>query len=216
MDDFIFDHLGEICGSLHKIATDIRLAQHDDELYEPFEEKQVGSSAMPYKQNPIRCERICSLARDVILLKGVNLAGDQWFERTLNDSAFRGIEMKKALILTDYIIALMCNIIDGLTLNHHVIDQNIKKALKYIVAENLMAKMCEEGMARDEAHRKIEDFMLAMKEEDLGEVSDLTTAERIDRDLSFKDLRDRTEGMMIPNLYIGMCQKQVKGFIEEV
>lgn len=213
MDNMILDHLGEISSTMHKIATNIRLSQHDNELYEPFDKHQVGSSAMAYKQNPMRCERICSLARIVINNKTIDNDMFQWFERTLDDSANRRLKMKESFILTDYIITVMCNVISGCKIMYYIIDKNVNEQLDYIITENIMMKMCSLGKSRDEVHEKIRQLTLSMKKNELNGV-DYNISEQIKKDDYFKEIHDDIDSMMNKNLYSGLCPKQVDNFHE--
>lgn len=211
MDNMILDQLGEICSSMHKIATNIRLAQHDNEVYEPFEEHQVGSSAMAYKQNPMRCERICSLSRVVMNNKTIDNDAYQWFERTLDDSASRRLKLKESLLLTDYIINLMCNVVNGMKIMHNVCDKHVMEQLNYIVTENIMMKMCSLGKDRQEVHEKIRKITLQLKNNELKGMM-CNIANEIKQDEYFKDIHDMVDDMMDPKLYAGMCSKQVDQF----
>lgn len=211
MDNMILDMLGEISSTMHKIATNIRLSQHDNEIYEPFEEHQVGSSAMAYKQNPMRCERICSLARIVINNKTIDNDMHQWFERTLDDSANRRLKMKESLILTDYIITLMCNVIDGIKIIHHVISDHVLEQLDYIITESIMMKMCSLGKDRTEVHEKIRQISLNLKAKQLNGQQD-NIATMMSKDEYFKDIQNEIYGMTDPKLYTGLCVIQIDEF----
>lgn len=215
MDNMIMDMLGEICSSAHKIATNIRLSQHDNEIYEPFEENQIGSSAMAYKQNPMRCERICSLSRVVINNKNIDNDSHQWFERTLDDSANRRLKMKESLLLTDYIVTLMCNVFDGLKIRYNVIDNNVKNQLDFIVTESIIMKMCSLGKDRHEVHNKIRQLTLRIKNNQLNGVdNDIKT--ELKKDDYFKEINNIVENIMNPKLYVGRCSKQVDEFTEMI
>jgi adenylosuccinate lyase len=213
MDTMILDQLGEIASSIHKIATDIRLWQHDQEIYEPFDEHQVGSSAMAYKQNPMRSERVCSLARVIMNNKTIENEPYQWFERTLDDSASRRLKMKESLLLTDYIITLMCNIISGIKIIHPVITKHINEQLNYIVTENIMMKLVSLGKDRMEVHEKIRQITLKIRENELNGIKD-NIAEIIRQDEYFKEIYDQLDDMMDPKLYAGICVEQIEKFNE--
>ncbi|QKF94452.1 adenylsuccinate lyase [Fadolivirus algeromassiliense] len=211
MDNMILDILGEICSSMHRVAENIRLSQHDNEVYEPFEEHQVGSSAMAYKQNPMRCERICSLSRIVINNKINDNNAFQWFERTLDDSANRRLKMKESLLLTDYIVTLMCNVISGLKIRYGVIESHVNEQLNYIVTESIMMKMCSLGLDRQEVHEKIRQLTLKIKDNELNGIK-VNIATEIKKDDYFKDIHPIIDMMMDPKLYAGRCSKQVDEF----
>ncbi len=204
MDNMILDHLGEIASSFAKIAENIRIWQSGKEVCEPFEKGQVGSSAMPYKHNPMRCERINSLSRIVIANKNVDNDSHQWFERTLDDSANRRLVMKQSLTLTDYMITLMCNIISGITIHHEQIQKNALEVLPYIITESVLMKVVKGGKDRDEAHDKIKHIADSVK---LHEVIG-----KIKADEYFKDGWDIIDNEMKPELYVGICSKQVDIF----
>jgi adenylosuccinate lyase len=206
MDTMILDQLAEIACTMKRIATNIRLSQHDLEISEPFDDGQVGSSAMPYKQNPMRSERICSLAKIINANRMVENDSEQWFERTLDDSANKRIVMKQSLVLTDYIITLMCNVIDGIKINHPIILRNVMNYLPLIVTESIMMKMVKLGHDRQEVHEKIKKiahtntvYMV------LSEIRD---------DPYFAQIAHSIEKLMDPNLYIGLCVQQVDKFHE--
>lgn len=211
LDNMILDQLGEICSSMHKISTNIRLSQHDNEVYEPFDEHQVGSSAMAYKQNPMRCERICSLSRIIINNKNIDNDAHQWFERTLDDSANRRLKLKESLILTDYIVTLMCNVFSGIKIRYNVIESHVREQLNYIVTENIMMKMCSFGKDRQEVHEKIRQLTLKIKDNELNGIY-CNIIDEIKKDNYFEDIYDIVDNMMNPNLYTGMCSKQVDEF----
>ena len=213
MDGFILDQLGQICSTLHWISLNIRLAQNDQEVWEPFDKKQVGSSAMPYKQNPMRCERICSLARKVIANKMVDNQSHQIMERSLDDSANRRLAMKESLMLTDYMITLMCNVVDGIKVFPEVIKINLMKQLPFIVTETIMMKLCQHGKDRQEVHHKIREVTLSIRQKQLaGDPVDFV--ETIKGDEYFSLVHNQIDEMMNPEKYSGLSSVQVDDFGE--
>ena len=143
--------------SAYKIATDIRLLQHDGQIEEPFEENQIGSSAMAYKRNPMRCERICSLARYLIAnaLNAHMTAQTQWLERTLDDSANRRISMPEAFLCADAILKLLNNVLKGLHVNEKVIEKAVADFLPFNATENIMMEAVKRGGDRQQLHEII-------------------------------------------------------------
>ncbi len=157
MDSMILDALSGICQSAHRFGSDLRLLSHRQELDEPFEESQVGSSAMPYKRNPMRSERMCGLAR-----YGMNLSGNaaqtaavQWLERTLDDSVNRRLSIPQAFLTVDSILKLALNIAKGMKPNPEVIDREVKKIMPYMLTENLLMAAVAQGGDRQELHEII-------------------------------------------------------------
>jgi adenylosuccinate lyase len=149
--------LSSIAQSAHKFATDLRLLAHKKELEEPFEQSQIGSSAMPWKRNPMRSERICALARFVIEALGntAHTAANQWLERTLDDSANRRIVIAEMFLATDAILNLYLNVADGLVVNAHVIRRNLDEELPFLASENLMMEAVKLGADRQDVHEAV-------------------------------------------------------------
>ena len=163
LDSRILNALSSICQSACRMATDIRLLQHDRQVEEPFEDKQIGSSAMPYKRNPMRCERICSLARYVIAdaQNAPMTAMTQWLERTLDDSANRRISLPEAFLATDGVLRLVQNVTKGLHVNEKIVEKLVRDYLPFIATENLMMAAVKRGgdAAVDHAVKAVDDLL---------------------------------------------------------
>lgn len=210
--------LSNLAQSAHKIATDIRLLQGLQELEEPFGEKQVGSSAMPYKRNPMRSERVCSLSRFVMQmtdLGGQNHAA-QWLERTLDDSANRRMMIPESFLAMDAILLIMTNIFQGMKVYPKLIERRIKENLPFLTAEHVIMESVKKGGDRQEAHARFRDLAMEavyeMKE--LGIENDLIKklGESPDIDLSLEELQE----VLKPENMTGRAESQVKDFIDEV
>lgn len=216
-DSLILGVLSSIAQSLYKMANDIRLLQHDRQLDEPFEENQIGSSAMAYKRNPMRCERICSLARYVISdwANAANTASVQWLERTLDDSANRRISMPEGFLATDAILRLAANVTKGLRVNEKIIERTVREYLPFIATENLMMEGVRRGGDRQALHEIIRECsMEATAKMKNGGDCDLLDrlAARHDFPLGRADMEDVLE----PSKYIGRCPEQVDAFLEKL
>ena len=157
VDVQIVDVLSGIAQSAHKMATDLRILAHRKEIEEPFESKQIGSSAMPYKRNPMRSERICALARFVISLQSspANTLATQWMERTLDDSANRRLVLPQAFLAIDAILILLSNITEGLVVHEKVVEKNLAEELPFMATENILMAAVEAGGDRQELHERI-------------------------------------------------------------
>ena len=216
LDSRILNVLSSICQSACRMATDIRLLQHDRQVEEPFEDKQIGSSAMPYKRNPMRCERICSLARYVIAdaQNAPMTAMTQWLERTLDDSANRRISLPEAFLATDGVLRLVQNVTKGLHVNEKIVDRTIREYLPFLATENIMMEAVKRGGDRQKLHEKIRQHSMAatarMKE---GESCDLL--DRLAADPAFGMTRAELDAVMEPSLYIGRCKEQVERLLAE-
>ncbi len=213
LDSLILNVLSGIGQSAYKFADDLRLYQHDAYLEEPFEGSQVGSSAMAYKRNPVRCERICSLSRYLlsVSINGPLTASTQWLDRTLDDSANRRISMPEAFLCADGVIALCQNVATGIKVNRYIIEKNLKEYLPFIATENIMMEAVKNGKDRQEVHEIIRSCsMLAIEKIRKGEDNDLI--ERlIDKGLLEKDKADK---ILKPELYIGRSVRQVELFLK--
>ncbi len=208
--------LSGIAQSAHKFASDLRLLCHLKEIEEPFEEKQVGSSAMPYKRNPVRSERICALAR-YVMIDAVNpamTAANQWFERTLDDSANRRLAISEAFLATDAILNLYDNMAENLIVHPKVIEQHVSEELPFMATENILMAGVKRGGNRQELHEKLRLYALAAGErvKQEGRANDLLL--RIANDASFGlSLEEITEQLQA-SAYIGRCPEQVLAFLE--
>ncbi|MBC3796536.1 adenylosuccinate lyase [Acetobacterium tundrae] len=216
-DSQVLNVLSGIAQSLSKFATDVRLLQHLKEVEEPFEKSQIGSSAMAYKRNPMRSERICSLARYIIVnsLNPAITASTQWFERTLDDSANRRISIPEGFLAADAILMIAINISENLVVYPKVIRQHINAELPFMVTENIIMEGVKHGGDRQELHEKIR--VLSMEAGNTvkveGKANDLI--ERILKDSSFNLAEKDVEGILDPALYVGRAPEQVDDFITD-
>ena len=217
MDSRILSCLSSIAQSCYRMANDIRLLQHDRQVEEPFEKNQIGSSAMAYKRNPMRCERICSLSRYLMAdaLNAPMTAAVQWMERTLDDSANRRISMPEGFLCADAILRLAQNVTDGLHVNEKVVEAAVREYLPFIATENLMMEAVKRGGDRQELHEIIRQCSMAatarMKE---GEKCDLLS--RLAAEPAFGMTEAELEAVLDPGLYIGRCPEQVERFLAQV
>ena len=218
MDANVLGTLSGIAQSAGKFATDLRLLSHLKEMEEPFQEKQIGSSAMPYKRNPMRCERICSLARYVIVdaLNPAFTSYNQWFERTLDDSANMRISIPEAFLAVDAILQIYLNVTDGLKVYPKVIERRLREELPFMATENIMMDAVKRGGDRQALHERIRIHSVAagkvVKEE--GGQNDLV--DRIAGDPMFGLTKEEILAHMDPAAYIGRCPAQVEEFDRDV
>lgn len=217
VDSRILNCLSSIAQSAYRMANDIRLLQHDRQLEEPFEKNQIGSSAMAYKRNPMRSERICSLSRYLIsdAANAHMTAAVQWMERTLDDSANRRISMPEGFLCADAILRLCNNVTRGLVVNEKIIDKTVREYLPFIATENLMMEAVKRGGDRQELHEVIRRCSLAasakMKE---GEPCDLLR--RLAAEPAFSMSEEDLAALLKPEDYIGRCPEQVDAFLRKV
>jgi len=216
IEAMMLSRLASIAAVLHKMATDIRLLSNRKDLDEPFESKQIGSSAMPYKRNPMRCERVCGLARFVMNLVGnaYETAATQWLERTLDDSANRRLTLPEAFLALDGCLDIMRNVISGLVVHEKTIEKNLMAELPFMASENLMMEAVKLGRDRQEVHEAIrvhaQEAGRRVKEE--GADNDLIERLRTEPLLEGVDL----DGAMDPMKYVGLAVEQTERFIEQV
>ena len=217
VDSRILNALSSIAQSCCRMANDIRLLQHDRQLEEPFEDTQIGSSAMAYKRNPMRCERICSLSRFLMAdaLNAPMTASVQWLERTLDDSANRRISMPEGFLCADAILRLSANVTNGLRVNEKVIEKSLKEHLPFIATENLLMEGVKRGGDRQKLHEIIRrcsmDAVAAMKN---GEECRLL--ELLAEDPEFSLSEEEILKAMDPRLYTGRCSTQVEAFLKKI
>lgn len=215
-DSRVLNVLSGIAQSASKFATDIRLLQSMKEMEEPFEKTQIGSSAMAYKRNPMRCERICSLARYVIVdtLNPAITSSTQWFERTLDDSANKRISVPEAFLAVDAILNIYINVVSGLVVYPKVIEKHIQQELPFMATENIMMEAVKKGGDRQELHERIRvHSMEAGKQvKQFGLQNDLV--KRIAADSMFGLTEEEILNVMKPSNYIGRSPEQVEEFIE--
>lgn len=220
IDTFILADLASIAAVLHKIATDIRLLSNRKEIDEPFGQKQIGSSAMPYKRNPMRCERICGLTRFVMNLVGnaYDTAATQWLERTLDDSSNRRLSLPEAFLALDGALDLMHNVASGLVVHEAMVRKNLMLELPFLATENILMEAVKAGGDRQDLHERIRVHAqeAGHRVKHLGLENDLI--ERLRADPAFASVRDRlTDGDLLdPMKYVGRSVEQTERFIAEV
>lgn len=216
LDSRILNALSAIAQSAYKVATDIRLLQHDKQLDEPFEEKQIGSSAMAYKRNPMRCERICSLSR-YLMADSANAgltAACQWFERTLDDSANRRISMPEGFLTADAILRLVQNVFSGLKVNEKVIENNLNEYLPFIATENILMEAVKKGGDRQELHEEIRKAsMIATGRLKNGEEADLFSELLKSEGLGLTE--DELSSILCPRKYVGRSVHQTENLVKK-
>ena len=217
LDSRILNILSSIAQSCYRMANDIRLLQHDRQVEEPFEKNQIGSSAMAYKRNPMRCERICSLARYLMAdaMNAPMTASTQWLERTLDDSANRRISMPEGFLCADAILRLAQNVTNGLHVNKKIVEKTVREYLPFIATENLMMEGVKRGGNRQELHEIVRSCsMNATAKMKNGEPWDLLA------DLSahpeFGMTKAEMEAVLEPTAYIGRCPEQVEQFLTSI
>ena len=217
LDSRILNVLSSIAQSCYRMANDIRLLQHDRQVEEPFEKNQIGSSAMAYKRNPMRCERICSLARYLMAdaMNAPMTASTQWLERTLDDSANRRISMPEGFLCADAILRLAQNVTNGLHVNIKIVEKTVREYLPFIATENLMMEGVKRGGNRQELHEIVRSCsMNATAKMKNGEPWDLLA------DLSahpeFGMTKAEMEAVLEPTAYIGRCPEQVEQFLVSI
>lgn len=217
VDSRILNALSSIAQSCYNMANDIRLLQHDRQLEEPFEKNQIGSSAMAYKRNPMRSERICSLSRYLMAdaLNAPMTASTQWLERTLDDSANRRISIPEGFLCADAILRLAQNITDGLHVNEKIVESTVKEYLPFIATENLMMEAVKRGGNRQEIHEIIrKNSMEATAKMKNGEKCDLTA--RLASDPAFGMTEAEIDALLLPEKYVGRCPEQVTEFVAKI
>ena len=216
-DSRIMNALSSIAQSLYRMANDIRLLQHDRQLEEPFEKNQIGSSAMAYKRNPMRSERICSLARYLMAdaLNAHMTASVQWLERTLDDSANRRISLPEGFLCADAILRLAKNVTNGLHVNEKIVERTVMEYLPFIATENLLMEGVKRGGDRQRLHEVIRQCsMEATRRMKEGEGCDLLS--RLKESDEFGLTGEELDELLKPSLYLGRCPEQVKAYVEAV
>ncbi len=215
VDSRILNALSSIAQSLYRMANDIRLLQHDRQLEEPFEDSQIGSSAMAYKRNPMRCERICSLAR-YLMADAMNApltASVQWLERTLDDSANRRISMPEGFLCADALLRLALNVTDGLRVNEKIIDRAVREYLPFIATENLLMEAVKRGGDRQALHEIIRRCSMEATAR-MKEGGDCDLLSRLAAEPAFGLTEAEMAALLEPAGYIGRCPEQVTAFLE--
>ena len=215
-DSRILNVLSSIAQSCYRMAQDIRLLQHDRQLEEPFEDSQIGSSAMAYKRNPMRCERICSLCR-YLMTEAMNApltASAQWLERTLDDSANRRLSMPEAFLCADAVLHLAGNVCSGLRVNEKIIERNVREYLPFIATENLLMEGVKRGGDRQQLHEVIRrcsmESVAVMRE---GLPCDLLS--RLARHPEFGLSESELNAVLDPAAFIGRAPQQVERFLAQ-
>ena len=217
VDSRILNCLSAIAQSAYRMANDIRLLQHDRQIEEPFEKNQIGSSAMAYKRNPMRSERICSLARYLMTdaMNAPMTASVQWLERTLDDSANRRISMPEGFLCADAILRLAQNVTDGLHVNEKIVEKEVREYLPFIATENLLMEGVKRGGDRQQLHEVIRQCSMEatarMKD---GLSCDLLS--RLSAHPAFAMTETEMEAVLDPKLYIGRCPEQVDAFLHKL
>ena len=217
LDSRILNVLSGIAQSATKFSNDIRLLQHLKEIEEPFEKGQIGSSAMAYKRNPMRSERIASLARYVMTdaLNPAITAAAQWFERTLDDSANKRISIPEAFLAVDGILSLYLNVVDGLVVYPKVIEQRLMKELPFMATENIMMDAVKRGGNRQELHERIRVHSMEAGRQVKVEGKENDLLERIAADETFGVTLDELRDILDPAKYVGRSPEQVTEFLTE-
>ncbi|KAK6634314.1 hypothetical protein RUM43_001947 [Polyplax serrata] len=209
--------LSSLGATVHKICSDIRILANMKEVEEPFETTQIGSSAMPYKRNPMRSERCCSIARHLITLanNAYNTAAVQWFERTLDDSANRRMTLSEAFLSADSILLTLQNIFEGLVVYPKVIERHIKEELPFMSTENIIMAMVKAGADRQECHEQIRvlSHEAGREVKQFGRNNDLV--QRIQKNPYFKPILSQLDALLDPLSFVGRAPQQVVEFIEE-
>ena len=218
VDTRVLNILAGIAASAHKFSNDIRMLQHEKEVEEPFEKGQIGSSAMAYKRNPMRDERIASLSRYVMVdaLNPAMTSAEQWFERTLDDSANKRLSVSEAFLATDGILDLMLNVVDGLVVYPKVIEKHLRAELPFMATENIMMDAVKAGGDRQELHERIRELSMEAGKKVKEEGADNDLLDRIAADPMFHLTREQLENTMDPNRYVGRAPEQVDRYLANV
>jgi len=216
-DFLVLSVLASIAQSSYKFANDIRLLQHLKEIEEPFEKTQVGSSAMAYKRNPMRSERICALARYVMvnIQNPLFTASVQWLERTLDDSANRRISIPEAFLATDSILNLYHNVASGLVVYERMIERHIQQELPFMATENILMEAVKRGGDRQDLHEKIRKYSMeaGRNVKEFGKENNLI--ELISNDPSFKLSKEEIQAILDPKKFVGRAPSQVQEYYNE-
>ena len=217
IDSIILNTLSEVAQSAYKFSNDLRLLQSIKEIEEPFEKHQIGSSAMAYKRNPMRSERMSSLARTVIVnaLNPAITAATQWFERTLDDSANKRISVPEAFLALDGVLNLYINIAESMVIYDKVIAKHVNEELPFMATENIMMECTKRGCDRQELHERIREHSMAAAKRVKGEGLSNDLIERIMADDYFKLTKEEILDIIDPLKFIGRAPSQVVEFIDE-
>ncbi len=215
LDSQVLNVLSSIAQSAYKFSNDIRLLQHLKEVEEPFEKNQIGSSAMAYKRNPMRCERIGSLARYVVAdaINPAITASTQWFERTLDDSANKRISIPEAFLCVDAILILYANVVDGLVVYPKVIERHLNDELPFMATENIMMDAVKKGGNRQELHEQIRIHSMEAGKMVKSEGKSNDLLQRIAEDDMFGLTMEELNAIMIPSNFVGRAPQQTEEYI---
>lgn len=218
VDTRVANVLAGIAASAHKMSNDIRLLQHLKEVEEPFEKSQIGSSAMAYKRNPMRSERIASLSRYVMIdaLNPAITSATQWFERTLDDSANKRLSIPEGFLATDGILDLCLNVVDGLVVYPKVIEKRLKSELPFMATENIMMDAVKAGGNRQELHERIRELSMEAGRSVKVEGRENNLLELIAADPAFNMSLEDLQKTMEPGRYVGRSVEQVEAFLRNV
>ena len=218
VDTRVLNVLAGIAASAHKMSNDIRLLQHLKEVEEPFEKSQIGSSAMAYKRNPMRSERIASLSRYVMVdaLNPAITSATQWFERTLDDSANKRLSVPEGFLAIDGILDLCLNVVDGLVVYPKVIEKRLRSELPFMATENIMMDAVKAGGDRQELHERIRELSMEAGRNVKVEGKDNNLLELIAADPAFNMTLEQLESCMDPARYTGRSEIQVTAFLKDV
>lgn len=218
VDTRVANVLAGIAASAHKMSNDIRLLQHLKEVEEPFEKSQIGSSAMAYKRNPMRCERIASLSRYVMVdaLNPAITSATQWFERTLDDSANKRLSVPEGFLAIDGILDLCLNVADGLVVYPKVIEKRLMSELPFMATENIMMDAVKLGGNRQELHERIRELSMEAGRNVKVEGKENNLLELIAADPAFPMTLEELKKSMDPSLYVGRSTEQTQAFLDQV
>ena len=218
VDTRVANVLAGIAASAHKMSNDIRLLQHLKEVEEPFEKKQIGSSAMAYKRNPMRSERIASLSRYVMIdaLNPAITSATQWFERTLDDSANKRLSIPEGFLAVDGILDLCLNVVDGLVVYPRVIEKHMMSELPFMATENIMMDAVKAGGNRQELHERIRELSMEAGRNVKEKGLENNLLELIAEDPAFPMSMEELQKSMEPSRYVGRSKEQVEAFLEKV
>lgn len=208
--------LTSLGATAHKFATDIRLLANLKEIEEPFEKSQIGSSAMAYKRNPMRCERVCSLARHLggLFNDALQTASVQWFERTLDDSAIRRISLPSAFLTADILLSTMNNITSGMVVYPKVIERRINSELPFMATENIIMAMVEKGESRQECHEQIRVLSHQASAVVKQEGGDNDLIDRVKKTEYFKPIWGELDSLLDPSTFVGRAPQQTEKFVK--
>ena len=218
MDSMVLATLGGIAQSCSKFSNDLRILANFKEMEEPFEKNQIGSSAMPYKRNPMRCERICALSRYLMVdvLNPSFTTGTQWFERTLDDSANKRVAMAEGFLAADAILNIMLNVTDGIVVYPKVVRSRLMAELPFMASENIMMQAVEKGGNRQELHERLRQHAIAAGKQVKEEGLPNDMVDRIAADPAFGLTKEEIVAGLVPENFVGRAPQQVEEFIAHI